>query len=159
MKSKSQIIRSSGNVFADLGLPDAKDALRQAELLVKIQRLIEQQGWTQLQIAKLAEVPKAKVSDLLKGRLADFSAKQLSDILNRLERNSDDLKAEYELDFSKAKTHRFASRINQDKLVVELDPDISKVFNSSASVNAVLRALIATMPKNTKQKTAAKNKT
>jgi hypothetical protein len=58
----------------------------------------------------------------------------------------DDMCAEYSLDYSKARPNRFAGRIDRNRLVVVLDPDISEVFTTPESVNAVLRALIATMP-------------
>jgi len=59
---------------------------------------------------------------------------------------SDDMLPEYNFDYSKARPNRFAERIYKDRLVVILDPDISKVFTSSESVNAILRAIITTMP-------------
>ena len=61
--------------------------------------------------------------------------------------DSDDMQAEYQFDYSKARPNRFASPIPEGSRVVVLDPDIAKVFTSPESVNAVLRALIATMPK------------
>ena len=61
--------------------------------------------------------------------------------------DDDDLQAEYQFDYTKARPNRFASPIPEGGRVVVLDPDIAKVFTSPESVNAVLRALIATMPK------------
>lgn len=58
----------------------------------------------------------------------------------------DDMRDEYTFDYSKARPNRFAGRIDKSQLVVTLDPDISEVFTTPESVNAVLRALIATMP-------------
>jgi hypothetical protein len=60
---------------------------------------------------------------------------------------ADDLQAEYQLDYTKARPNRFAPKIPEGSRVVVLDPDIAQVFTSPESVNAVLRALIATMPK------------
>jgi hypothetical protein len=60
---------------------------------------------------------------------------------------SDDLRPEYEFDYRKARPNRFAGRADQERLVVALDPDVSKVFTTPESVNAVLRALIEVMPK------------
>jgi hypothetical protein len=59
----------------------------------------------------------------------------------------DDMRAEYHFDYTKARPNRFASPSPEGSRVVVLDPDIAKVFTSPESVNAVLRALIATMPK------------
>ena len=57
------------------------------------------------------------------------------------------MRPEYRFDYRKARPNRFAARLDRDRVVVILDPDISQVFTTSESVNAVLRALIATMPK------------
>jgi hypothetical protein len=62
-----------------------------------------------------------------------------------------DMKAEYDFDYSKAKRNRFAGRIATDQTVVLLDPEVSKVFTDSESVNAALRALIAALPKNVRR--------
>ncbi len=57
-----------------------------------------------------------------------------------------DLLPEYNLDYHKAKPNRFAGNVDRNRVVVVLDPDIAEVFTTPESVNAVLRALIATMP-------------
>jgi hypothetical protein len=57
------------------------------------------------------------------------------------------MQAEYQFDYTKARPNRFAPKIPEGSRVVVLDPDIAQVFTSPESVNAVLRALIATMPK------------
>lgn len=54
----------------------------------------------------------------------------------------EDIKAEYQLDYRQAKPNRFAPT----PLVIQLDPDVAQVFTSAEAVNAVLRALIQTMP-------------
>jgi len=54
-----------------------------------------------------------------------------------------DLLPEYQFDYSKARPNRFALRMNHR--AVMLDADVAEVFASSEQVNAVLRALIATM--------------
>lgn len=69
---------------------------------------------------------------------------------------SDDMLPEYGFDYSKARPNRFAGRISKDRLVVLLDPDISEVFTTPESVNAVLRALITTMPETSKRKARRK---
>ena len=59
---------------------------------------------------------------------------------------SDDMRSQYSFDYRKGRPNRFAGRIDKEHLVVTLDPDISEVFTTPESVNAVLRALITTMP-------------
>jgi len=63
----------------------------------------------------------------------------------------EDMPAEYDFDYTKAKPNRFAGRLAKDRLVVLLDPEVSKVFSDSESVNAVLRALITALPKGLKR--------
>jgi hypothetical protein len=56
------------------------------------------------------------------------------------------LRSEYRFDYSKAKPNRFAERTRPGCVAVLLDPDVAEVFKNPESVNAVLRALVATMP-------------
>jgi hypothetical protein len=60
---------------------------------------------------------------------------------------SDELHPEYEFDYRKARPNRFAGQVDSARLVVTLDPDVSRVFTTSESVNSILRALITSMPK------------
>jgi len=59
---------------------------------------------------------------------------------------TDQLRDEYRFDYSKAKPNRFASRVDQSRLVVALDPDVSEVFTTPEAVNKALRALIEAIP-------------
>jgi uncharacterized protein (DUF4415 family) len=63
---------------------------------------------------------------------------------------------EYKFDYSKARPNRFASRIDRQDVTITLDPDVAEVFTNSKSVNAVLRALIETIPKPEGSKRAGK---
>lgn len=63
---------------------------------------------------------------------------------------ADQLRDEYRFDYSKAKPNRFASRVDQSRLVVALDPDVSKVFTTPDAVNKALRAFIEAMPSTTR---------
>jgi predicted XRE-type DNA-binding protein len=75
---------SSGNVFADLGLPDARELQAKAELAYEISRTIDQRGLTQVQAAALLGVDQPKVSALVRGRLDGFSMERLYRFLNAL---------------------------------------------------------------------------
>jgi predicted XRE-type DNA-binding protein len=68
---------SSGNVFADLGLPNPEELLAKAELAHKITVLIRKRGLTQAEAAKLLGVDQPKVSALIRGRLTGFSIERL----------------------------------------------------------------------------------
>ena len=84
MKSKAEYTRGSGNVFADLALPDADERMLKAQLAIQIRRFIEAKGWTQTEAAEAVGLDQPKVSHLLRGRLAGFSVDRLLSILNRL---------------------------------------------------------------------------
>jgi hypothetical protein len=73
-----------------------------------------------------------------------------------IRKTTDDMLREYSFDYSKARPNRFAARFNKEHRIVILDPDVSKVFTTQQSVNTVLRALIAAMPKIEKHKAAQK---
>ena len=58
----------------------------------------------------------------------------------------EDMLPEYCFDYSKARPNRFAARLKAGSRAVILDPDVAAVFSTPESVNAILRALIETMP-------------
>ncbi len=66
------------------------------------------------------------------------------------ERPDSEMLPEYRFDYSEAKPNRFA-KPGASRVVVVLDPDIAEVFRTPSSVNAVLRALITTMPSTAKE--------
>lgn len=57
-----------------------------------------------------------------------------------------EIAAEYRFDYKKAKPNRFASRVENDPLIVMIDPEVAKIFTTSEEVNKALRALISAMP-------------
>lgn len=83
--SDEQIIPSSGNVFADLGLPDADEALAKADLARQIIRLIRRRGWTQAQAAAMLGIDQPKISALARGKLEGFSTDRLIRFLTSLD--------------------------------------------------------------------------
>jgi len=60
---------------------------------------------------------------------------------------TDDLRPEYDLDYSKARPNRFATPGGTLRVAVTLDPDVAQVFTTAESVNTVLRALMNSMPR------------
>jgi predicted XRE-type DNA-binding protein len=83
-KSELDYTISSGNVFADLGLPNPEKALAKAELAHKIILLIRKRGLTQVQAAKVLGVDQPQVSALIRGQLTGFSIERLIRFLLRL---------------------------------------------------------------------------
>jgi hypothetical protein len=67
---------------------------------------------------------------------------------SRAKGGADELEPEYRFDYRKARPNRFSAKYQAGSRVVVLDPDIAKVFTTTAAVNAVLRALVETMPPN-----------
>jgi predicted XRE-type DNA-binding protein len=68
---------SSGNVFADLGVPKPEEALLKAELALAIAQLIRRRGLTQKDSAALLGETQPHVSQLLRGQLRGFSVERL----------------------------------------------------------------------------------
>jgi predicted XRE-type DNA-binding protein len=83
--SKAKFEVGSGNVFADLGLPDAEDRLNKAKLAHQISVLIEAAGLTQAKAAERLGIDQPKVSSLLRGRLSLFSTEKLMHFLTLLD--------------------------------------------------------------------------
>jgi len=78
---------SSGNVFADLGLPDADEMLIKSKLVSKIAEIIEARGWTQMQAAQIVGLPQPKLSRMLNGQFRGISQAKMLECLARLGRN------------------------------------------------------------------------
>jgi predicted XRE-type DNA-binding protein len=83
-KRVSKVEESSGNVFADLGIPNADVALAKAELAQHIRDIISGRKLTQAQAAELLGLDQPKVSALVRGRVAGFSIDRLLRFLNAL---------------------------------------------------------------------------
>ena len=84
---KVKIERGSGNVFADLGLPDADAHLLKAELVTRIDRIIRQRGLKQVEAAKLLGLSQPDVSRLLRGNFREYSMERLFRLLTALGRD------------------------------------------------------------------------
>jgi predicted XRE-type DNA-binding protein len=68
---------SSGNVFADLNLPQADDLLAKAELAAKIIAEIQRRRLTQSHAAAILGIDQPKVSALKQRKLSGFSIERL----------------------------------------------------------------------------------
>ncbi len=79
--------KSSGNVFADLGLPNPEERLAKAHLALEIGRIIKARKLTQQAAAKLMGIDQPKVSHVLTGRLAGYSTERLMGFLTALGRD------------------------------------------------------------------------
>lgn len=68
---------STGNVFADLGLPDADEHLIKAGLVLRIDRTIRQRKLTQAAAAQLTGIDQPKISTMLSGQFRGYSMERL----------------------------------------------------------------------------------
>ncbi len=84
VKKQVEIEESSGNVFADLGFPDAQQMEAKAALVHQIDKIIQSHQWTQQEAAEALGIPQPKVSALLRGQLSGFSYERLIRFLNLL---------------------------------------------------------------------------
>jgi len=79
-----EVTPSSGNVFADLGLPDAEDLQTKVRLGAAICSVVERDRLTQAQVAALLGINQPKVSALLRFKLEGFSVERLMRFLLKL---------------------------------------------------------------------------
>ena len=77
--------RGSGNVFADLGLPESDAHLVKAELVSRIDAIVRKRGITQTEAARLLGLSQPDVSRLLRGDFRAYTLERLFRILNRLD--------------------------------------------------------------------------
>ncbi|MFZ0689888.1 MAG: helix-turn-helix transcriptional regulator [Acidobacteriaceae bacterium] len=68
---------SSGNVFADLNLPDAAELHTKARLGAAICRIVEQNRLSQAEVAAMLGITQPKVSALLHYKLEGYSVERL----------------------------------------------------------------------------------
>ena len=80
----TEVQRSSGNVFADLGLPDADKLKIKSGLVIEIRKAMRRLGLTQQEAAKRMGITQPKVSDMMRGDFSNLSERKLMDCLNRL---------------------------------------------------------------------------
>lgn len=80
----TEIEAGSGNVFADLGLPNADKLKIKSGLTIEIAGAIRALGLTQAEAARRMRLTQPKVSALLQGEFSNFSERKLMDCLNRL---------------------------------------------------------------------------
>jgi len=83
-KKPVRVAKSSGNVFADLGLPHPEQELLKARLTLQIYRLIKERGLTQAEAGKLLGIKQPHVSALMRNRSGTFSVERLLAFLTAL---------------------------------------------------------------------------
>lgn len=77
MKKKVGYEIGSGNVFADIGLPNAEEHLIKARLVLKIDRILKARSLKQIEAARLLGVKQPDISNMLRGDFRQFSVERL----------------------------------------------------------------------------------
>jgi len=85
METATKVTESSGNVFADIGVANPKEALAKAKLAARIFQLIAERGLDQKQAAALLRLDQPKISALMHGKLRGFSMERLFRLLTLLD--------------------------------------------------------------------------
>src|SRR6266404_8823720 len=86
-KRKIAAHERSGNVFADLALPDSEERLLKAGIVAELHRLIKERDLTQVKAAKLIGVSQPDLSHLLRGDYDDYSTERLMKMLTVFEQD------------------------------------------------------------------------
>ena len=76
--------KSTGNVFADLGLPNPEQALLKARLTLQIYRIIKARKLTQAQAGSIIGIAQPQESLLMRNRSGNFSVERLMTFLTAL---------------------------------------------------------------------------
>src|SRR6204780_1613323 len=83
-KGKVRVKEGSGNVFADLGLPNPEQELLKARLTLQIYKIVKERGLTQAQAGQLLGIKQPHVSALMRNRAGNFSIGRLIEFLTAL---------------------------------------------------------------------------
>jgi predicted XRE-type DNA-binding protein len=84
-RDEMEVTAGSGNVFEDMGLPDADEALAKAKIAYTINTAIRERGLTQVEAARVLRIDQPNVSRLMRGRLSGFSLERLFHFLTLLD--------------------------------------------------------------------------
>jgi predicted XRE-type DNA-binding protein len=79
-----EVEMSSGNVFADLGLPNADKLKIKSGLVIEITKAVRNLGLSQEEAGRRMGLPQPKLSGLFRGDFSNVSERKLMDCLNRL---------------------------------------------------------------------------
>ena len=80
-------VRSTGNVFADLGFPDPEGEQLKATLMLQIYRIIKARKLTQTEAGKALGIMQPSVSRLMRGSSGSYSVQRLMEFLTALGHN------------------------------------------------------------------------
>lgn len=84
---RNEHIVGSGNVFKDLGIPNAEEHLVKAELVFKISRILKSRRMKQAEAAAVLGIKQPDVSKMLRGEFRQFSVERLLRFLVALDQD------------------------------------------------------------------------
>ena len=84
---RAAVTRGTGNVFADLGFPDAAERQAKLRLTCVLNGLLDERKLSQAEAAKVLGVSQPKVSALRNYKLAGFSVERLMNLLTALDQD------------------------------------------------------------------------
>jgi predicted XRE-type DNA-binding protein len=87
MTRKTRIDVGNGNIFADLGLPDADTHFLKAQIVAEIYRLTNERELTQTKAGKLMGISQPEVSRMFKGQFREYSIDRLMGFLTGFDRD------------------------------------------------------------------------
>jgi predicted XRE-type DNA-binding protein len=87
MARKVKVDVGSGNIFADLGLPDADTHFLKAQIVSEIYRLTNERKLTQARAGKLMGITQPEVSRMFKGQFREYSVDRLMGFLTNFDRD------------------------------------------------------------------------
>ena len=87
MKRDAHITAGSGNIFADLNLPDAETHFLKAQIVSEIYRLTKERKLTQVESGKRMGISQPEVSRMFKGQVREYSIDRLMEFLTAFDRD------------------------------------------------------------------------
>jgi predicted XRE-type DNA-binding protein len=88
MARRVKVEVGSGNIFADLGLPDADTHFLKAQIVSEIYRITSERKLTQARAGKLMGITQPEVSRMFKGSFREYSIERLMGFLTSFDRES-----------------------------------------------------------------------
>ena len=86
-KRRIKVEVGSGNIFADLGLPDAEELLLKSQIVITLRRLIDARKLTQTAAAKRIGIGQPDLSNVLRGRFHGYSTERLMRMLTAFDQD------------------------------------------------------------------------
>jgi predicted XRE-type DNA-binding protein len=83
-RAEDEVTKSSGNVFADIGIPNPEEHRLKADLVISVRQTIDAKKLTQVEAAKRMGLSQPDVSKLLRGHFRTFSIERIMKMLNKL---------------------------------------------------------------------------